>query len=325
MRKLVLALGVSTAAFAASTLYFWRELQVERSTPQLVASEPAMVSAKDTPDQPSPAPGSSAAMSQPATVPVARNRPDAETARTEAETDAEARARSLAQMRAVFEDPLKREEMMRVSRDGFRGSFPRLAEHLGLTEDQYTRLVNQLAEHQMHWAERRYRCLLEPGCDEMTAMKGIGAERERELTDILGPENYQQFNEYLDNQQERRAVMRLRGELPDTARLSDAQLEKLIAALGDERRRAQQRWEQSGVEFSSQGTASGTLIVSSTAKTVDERIADAQEFQRLQLERAGQILTATQLQAFRQIQEQDLRQLRQIWEHEVPSANDRSN
>ena len=319
MRKLVLALGVSTAGFAASTLYFWRELQVERSTPQLVASAPAMISARDTSDQPSPAPGNSAAMSQPATAPVARTRPDAALAETE--TEAEARARSLAHMRTVFEDPLKREEMMRVSRDGFRRSFPRLAEHLGLTEDQYTRLVNQLAEHQMHWAERRYRCLLEPGCDEMTAMKGIGAERERELTDILGPEKYQQFNEYLDNQQERRAVMQLRGELPDALRMTDVQAEKLIAALGEERRRMLKEWEQGGAGFEAINSEYGEVYFPSTAQGLEQRVAEATELQRRQHDRAAQVLTAGQLKIFDARQAAALEQTRGIWQSQVQEGN----
>jgi hypothetical protein len=319
MRKLVLALGVSTAAFAASTLYFWRDLQVERSRPQVVASAPTIVSAKDTPEKPPPTPGNSAAMTQPPTVPVASNRPDAAPAWTE--TDAEARARSLAHMRTVFEDPLKREETMRVSRDGFRRAFPRLAEHLGLTEDQYTRLVNQLAEHQMHWAERRYRCLLEPDCDEMSAMKGIGAERERELTDIIGPEKYQQFSEYLDNQQERRAVMRLRGELPDALRMTDVQAEKLVAALGEERRRTLKEWEQRGTDVEAMNSEYGEVYHSGNSDEFEQRFAEAKELQRRQHDRAAQILTAGQLKVFDERQAAALEQARGVWQSPPQEGN----
>ena len=258
-------------------------------------------------------------MIQPETAPVARTPPDAALAGTE--TDAEARARSLAHMRTVFEDPLKREEMMRVSRDGFRRSFPRLAEHLGLTEDQYTRLVNQLAEHQMHWAERRYRCLLEPGCDEMTAMKGIGAERERELTDILGPEKYQQFNEYLDNQRERRAVMQLRGELPDALRMTDVQAEKLIAALGEERRRTLKEWEQGSAGFEAINSEYGEVYFPSTAQGLEQRVAEATELQRRQHDRAAQVLTAGQLKIFDARQAAALEQTRGIWQSQVQEGN----
>jgi len=319
MRKLVLALGVSTAGFAASTLYFWRELQIERSTPQLVASTPAMISDRGTSDQPSPAPGNSAAMSQPPTVPVARTLPDAELVGTD--TEAEARARSLAYMRAVLEDPLKREEAMRASRVGYRNSFPRLAEHLGLTEDLYTRLMDQIAEHQMHWLERHYRCQIEPGCDEMTAMKGIGAERERELTDILGPEKYQQFNEYLDNQQERRAVMRLRGELPDALRMTDVQAEKLVAALGEERRRTLKEWEQRGADPEAVNSEYGELYHSSTAQDFDQRVAEATELLRRQHDRAAQVLTAGQLKFFDERQVAALEQASRMWQVRAQEGN----
>jgi len=319
MRKLVLALGVSTAGFAASTLYFWRELQVERSTRQLVASTPAMIGDSGTPAQPSPAPGNSAAMNQPARVPVARTRPDAAVDGTD--TEAEARARSLAHMRAVLEDPLEREAAMRASRDGYRSSFPRLAEHLGITEDQYTRLVDQLAEHQMHWAERRYRCLLEPGCDEMTAMKGIGAERERELTDILGPEKYQQFNEYLDNQQERRAVVRLRGELPDALRMTDVQAERLIAALGEERRHTLKAWEQRGAVPESINSEYGELYHSSLAQDFEQRVAEATELLRRQHDRAAQVLSAGQLEVFDERQAAALAQASRMWQLPAQEGN----
>ena len=319
MRKLVLALGVSTAGFAASTLYFWRELQVEKSTPQLVASAPAMINDRVRSDQPPPAPGNSAAMNQPATAPVASTRPDA--ALDETETEAEARARSLAYMRAVLEDPLKRDEAMRASRDGYRSSFPRLAEHLGIAEDLYNRLMDQIAEHQMHWLERRYRCQLEPGCDEMTAMKGIGAERERELTDILGPEKYQQFNEYLDNQQERRAVMRLRGELPDALRMTDAQAEKLVAELGEERRRTLKEWEQSGASPESVNSEYGQLYHSSMAQDSEQRVAEATGLLRRQHDRAAQVLTAGQLKLFDERQAAALEHARRIWQSRAQVEN----
>ena len=78
----------------------------------------------------------------------------------------------------------------------------------------------------------RYRCALNPNCDVMTFATGFRQPADQELIDLLGAERKQRFDEYRDNMQERRQITYLRGEMPDTLRITDAQAEKLAAVLG---------------------------------------------------------------------------------------------
>ncbi len=125
MRKLVIALTLSTTGFAASTLYFWHAWQGERSrvahaSPPTTATAPATTPsatwrrATQTPRPQTPAPAT---------------RPSRKSS-TEEEQRARVRASVVAAipyMRAMLEDPDKRAEAMRDFRKNNERSMPRLA------------------------------------------------------------------------------------------------------------------------------------------------------------------------------------------------------
>ncbi len=221
-------------------------------------------------------------------------------------------------MKAVLEDPDKRAERMRASRSNYQRIMPRLAEHLGLSDDQYDRLLELLAEQEMRYLELSYQCALTPNCERPPPQ---GLINERELSDLLGHEKGRQFSDYRDNLTERGHVSNMRGDLPDALRMTDVQAEKLVAALGEERRRMLKEWEQRGAGFESMNSEYGEVSFSSTAQGLEQREAEASELQRRQHDRAAQILTAGQLKVFGERQATALEQARSIWPSQVQEGN----
>jgi len=142
-----------------------------------------------------------------------------------------------------------------------------------------------------------------------------------ELTQLLGEERFQRFNDYRDNIQERRIVANLRGEASDALRINDKQAERLVEVLGDERRKFLEEYEQRGVEYSGLNSGYGSLYYSSTAGA-EQRVAEASEFQRRQRERAAEVLTPQQLRFFTERQERGLEDARKSWEIEDRQGGD---
>jgi len=313
MRKLVVALTISTLAFAGTTVYLARELAAVRAAAG-GNTVPVLAGAAATSTMTEAAP---VAPANSATGVAGKNPlpPDMK---------AQARAWIVAQipsMREQLEDPEKRAAAMRDNRTGFRRGFPHLAAHLGLTDDEYSRLANLLAEQQMRIVEARYQCAIKPDCDDMTAANALEPGFNQELVDLLGSDKKQKFDDYRDNAPERRTVAYLRGELPDSHPMTDAQAERLTSALGDERRRILQEWEQRGASNSGGFiNARGSIYYSSNAQSVEQRLAEAGEFQQRLRARAAQVLNTEQLKLFTQIQEDLLDGMRQGWEYEAQSA-----
>jgi hypothetical protein len=124
---------------------------------------------------------------------------------------------------------------------------------------------------------------------------------------------------------ERNTVAGFRAELPDSLQLSDAQAEQLANALGDERRRVTREWEQRGVGVASTGNMFGFIYHPNNVQNNVERVAEASEFQRRQRERAAEVLTAGQLEAFTERQEDILDVARNGWETEERTRDSNPN
>jgi len=141
-------------------------------------------------------------------------------------------------------------------------------------------------------------------------------EDQRELAELLGAEKAQRLGDHRDNLMERNSVAGFRSELPEALQLSDAQAEKLANALGDERRRVTREWEQRGAGIAMTAFPAGLVYYPNKTQGVEDRVAEASEFQRRQRERAGEILTAAQLDAFTEQQKDALDFARSGWESE---------
>lgn len=217
-------------------------------------------------------------------------------------------------MRALLEDPEKRAKALREYRKSEERQLPR--EVLDLAEADYNRLLDRLAESNLRYAEAIYRCNQDPACDIGTTARNQIQANQRELVELIGNEKAQRLEDYRDNYQERNNVAGLRGELPDSLRLSDAQAEKLVDALGDERRRMIKEWEQRGARYSGMSNMYGSLYFPDATQDLEQRVTEASEYQRRQRDRAAQVLTSGQLEVFTKQQEAMLEIARGSWEYE---------
>ena len=329
MRRTVLILSLTTLALAASTT--WLALELRSAREELAAARIARADRSPeaaTPD--SVAVTSVSAVGPTTAPPLLAGGKSAGNPTATSEVEAASHTTELQRigyMRALLEDPEKRAKAMRDNRRNFAKSMPRLAQDLELGEEEYNRLLDLKVEQQFRHLEAGYRCELNPPCDYRTAFTGLHATSQRELVDLLGAEKAQRFADYQDNMQERHIVADFRGDLPDALRLSDKQAEKLVEVLGDERRLVEKEWNQSGRGDGQTGLSNqyGTLVLSGTAQSAEQRIAEASEFQRRQRERAAQVLTAGQLEVFTQRQQDMLEMARGSWEYEEQAHNKGSN
>ena len=322
MRRVVLILSAVTLSFAATTIWLSAQLHDARAELAAMKSDaPALpVSPQATPAASQSAPAEAAVEASPA------NRPASASQTSEHEFDTKqwraGLSRMLPHFREILEDPDKRAAKMREFRDNHRREFPNLAQGVGLSEDEHNRLLDLLAEQQMDHLDATYRCVLDPDCDPGRIPYLRNRNPRAELTQLLGEERFQRFNDYRDNVQERRIVANLRGEASDALRINDKQAERLVEVLGDERRKFLKEFEQRGVEYSGLNNGYGSLYYSSTAQGAEARVAEASEFQRRQRERAAEILTPQQLQFFTERQERGLADARRSWEIEERQGGD---
>jgi hypothetical protein len=250
--------------------------------------------------------------------PVATSPPPIQPARPrdvmQAHSDATQRAAMLARnawVRTWLDDPEKRAKELADSRKNHEREFPRRL--LDLDDDDYNRLLDTLAAGDMRYAEAMYRCNTDPACDIQIVIGTQTQANRRDLVGLLGDEQTQRLENYRDNYIERNSVASFRSGLPDSMRLSDVQAEKLADALGEERRRMVKEWQQRGEHISGMVNSWGSLNFPGT-QDIEQRVAEATEFQRRQRDRAAEVLTSAQLDIFTKQQEQMLEIARGSWE-----------
>jgi hypothetical protein len=305
-----LALGTSTAWLAIELHAARQELAELRGSSAPATTAPAKSAAatdKRTPE----------VQANPVATSPPPNQPARPRDAMQAQSDAMQRAATLAHnawVRAWLDDPEKRAKALADSRKSHDREFPR--QLLDLDDDDYNRLLDTLAASDLRYAEAIYRCNTDPACELQTAIGTQTQANRRELVGLIGDEKAQRLEDYRDNHMERNSVASFRSGLPDSMRLSDAQAEKLTDALGEERRRMVKEWQLRGEQISGMANSWGSLNFPGT-QDVEQRVAEATEFQRRQRDRAAEILTSAQLEIFTKQQEQMLEIARGSWEYEA--------
>lgn len=310
------ALGTSTAWLAIELHAVRQELAELRRSPAPARTAPAgFASATGI--------RASEVHANPVAIPPPPNQPARPRDAMLAESDAAQRAATLAQnawVRTWLDDPAKRAKALADFRKGHERSFPR--QLLDLDDDDYNRLLDALAASDLRYAEAMYHCNADPACDSQTTMGTQLQVNRRELVGLLGNEKAQRLENYRDNYMERYSVASFSSGLPDAMRLSDAQAEKLADALGEERRRMVKEWQQRGEQISGMSNSWGSLEFPGT-QDVEQRVAEATEFQRRQRDRAAEVLTSAQLEIFTKQQEQMLEIARGSWGYEAQAGKSR--
>ncbi len=309
MRPAVLILSITTATFAATTVYFARELAAARTQTPVAASlttgattlPPPMAAAP-----PAPVPVQSPAGPQSAGNVVAGNvalptrLSEADIKRMQADHSRQVVAR--------LEEPQGREEMRAEHRIMFRNMYPGLDKFLGLSPEQLGQFMNLMADQQIGMQEKHARCMLDPDCS-MQNLAYSGEDHAREIHDFLGADRAQKFESYKNTMGEREAVTQLRTRLADSSRLTEDTSERLIAALAEERAAMHREAAASGSGSFSFGVGAGTLFAPMEGSFESRYAAAQQNSQRLR-DRAAQHLNAEQMRTFNEMQDELLVSLR---------------
>jgi len=303
MNKTVTFLSVSTALLALTTAYLaYRLNQRETATAALVAEEAATRGIPDAND----AVITNEAAALPTNTPAAGNASTLAGVAAMADSK-EPDLRAVAvnefarQFLARYDDSNQRPVLLEEQRTVIRRQYEKLKEQLKLSDSEFEQLVTMLAEEQLQAQEHWARCAVDSGCDIKTRPYSP-VDRAQEYQAMLGVEGAEAFTNFRKSISERDAVIQLRGRLTDTNFLPEAQAEKLIMALAEERERFSQEASARGAKVTGWGTNLGMLMYTEDSGIPDQFIAEATQYSQRLRNRASSILTPAQLAAYTQMQ-----------------------
>lgn len=313
MRLVVIALTLVSVTLAGTTVYFARELQLERDRPHVTPV--ALAQTK---------PAIPARSLLPAAVPRAATQPASNSSSTVGGNEEGARRMQAEQSRRILKvlaDPAQREDLLVESKLNMRNSYPRLAQVLGLTNEEADRLFTLLAQQQLDSQEAYSRCMVDPDCNIRDMNTNQPDPRAQEIADLLGADRQQQFEAYKNTLMERESVVQLRSRLPDSSRLPDDRAEALIAVLADERQKIHMEAAQRGAGMNGYGSGVGVIFSASDAPTAEAQIASAQANSRRMHDRAAEVLNTEQLRVFDEMQEELMISMRNQARRKADSAS----
>jgi hypothetical protein len=307
MNKTVVVLSIATAAFATSTVYLAHELRQRESDETRTAAIPTN----------SPTSGASAAMSvakgvdsadsvaTPTSSPVsgAPQRTGTALPANEKALDPQADAVNgfARQFLARYDDSIQHPVLLDEQRTVIRRQYEKLKGQLKLSDSAFEQLVTLLAEEQLQSQEKWARCAVDSACDPKN-MRVDYIDHTQEYQAMLGMDGAEAFTQFRKSIGERDTVIQLRGRLTDTNFLPEAQAEKLIVALAEERERFTQEASARGAKVSGWGTNLGMLMYTEDSGIPDQYIAEASQYNQRLRNRAASILTPAQLAAYTQMQ-----------------------
>jgi hypothetical protein len=310
MRKLVIALALTSAAFAGSTAYFAHQLSLERDrsaalTPAVVpAPHPGLAPAPDASRPPPMRPMPGGATSTEAVSVQSSDLSEAEIRKMQAEYS----QRFLAELA----NPDRREELLAERKMMVRNSLPRVDRVIGLTPEEYARFIELSAKQQLDMQEAGARCMADRDC-QMREFDQVNVSAEsREINELLGPERAQKFEQYKNTMGERESVAQLRNRLPDDQRLSNETAESLIKSLADERQSIYQEAAQHGADVSGFGFGAGMIFTGGSGGDFETTFEAARQNSQRLRDRAAQVLNAEQMRAFNEMQDETLLSLRSV-------------
>lgn len=324
MRIAVIALSLTTAAFAASTVYLARELQAERASGTAIAQATPALKTVPAPGASAPSLPATAARGAEPAVQLSANLVRAESpantvvinggiqipAELQAQMNAQQQKHNQEMVRR-YDDPEQRAELVAEYKAVIRNSHPALAQALKLTKEDADRLIELLSLEQVENQVRYARCSLDSSCD-VGRMAQMGADSTRQgIENLLGTEGQQKYWQYRNSVGEREAVTQFRTRLSDATYLREDTAESLISVLADERMKISAEASKTGAGLSGIGNGIGMVWVSETSDSPEARFASAQENSRRLSARAAEVLTASQLRVFEEMQDELLLSMRQ--------------
>ncbi len=304
MSKLVHLLALLCVVFAGTTIYFARELADERARPAALTEAPV-----------APAPAPAARIEEEPTVPATTPSPPAAASVVAKDSASEIRRPTDEELKAAqsqyagafleqLADPQARADLIAERRMQMRQTFPSLERVVGLSAEEYSRLLNLIAEEQVKVQAEHSRCVVDPACNSQQ-WNYSDTTHQQEVAALLGADRAQRFENYKNTLGERESISQMRGRLSDSQRLSDANAEGLIAALAEERALMTRETSQRGGGYFGFGVGAGVLYAPSEGTPESQYEAARQYSQRLR-DRAAGYLNTEQLRLFNEMQDEQL-------------------
>lgn len=335
MRTAVIALSLTTAAFAASTVYFARELRAERASAAAAPTMTALAPAQTQPPVPA-EPATVARSQQPVQLSAVLERPTSPAMSATVTSSTAMPPELLARMNAQqqkhyqemvqrYDDPEQRAELLAEFKAMTRNSNKGLAQALKLSKDDAEKLLDLLTLQQVENQVNYARCSLDGPCDIRKIGQFSTDTATGEIANMLGTDGQQKLNQYRNSLGERESVTQFRSRLSDATYLREESAESLISVLADERMRIAVEASKHGTGLTGIGNGIGMVWVSETSDSPGARYASAQENSRRLRARAAEVLTAHQLRVFEEMQDELLlatrQQLRQKQDDDSISIN----
>jgi hypothetical protein len=309
MHKLIAALTLSTSALAVTSIYLWTELRDARgqveSLSRASSAAPTPLARATHPQHGADPTASSTAPQIAAQAAMTSSPSDDAKARQKMYEDdyRDGARRKLAQL----SDATMRAQLLEEWKEANLPNKARYARYLGISEADAEGLIDVLAVQYLSQSEAYARCTLQPPCDYQAVSRETSAAQQRALTDLLGAEKQQRFEQYTYTNVERQMVSHfLRDKIPVGSQLSDEQAEQFIDALAEERRLVETAIKQRGSEpfvYPMEGVAFTFQNNVFEPGNTGERLKEAADYNRRIHARAKAILTPQQLAAFEQMQE----------------------
>jgi hypothetical protein len=306
VNKLVGVLAVGTLAFAGATFHLANEVRDEeqRSAQRFLRATIALPAPAQ---QPQPLPFSKPVDAEPraARAPLALS-PSERDAQLEVQIRA-ARASEGAKLLQRYEDPQEREKLLEEERAEQRrllGRFPRM---MSLTDEETNRLLDVLAQLHLEGQLKVARCVVEPRCSGPQDFSDVPMDRdeaEMRIAAVLGAETARRYDTFQNSVQERLMVTSFRARLDGALMVREEDAERLIEALADERDKYAKELEQRGGKIHRTSISGFPVLVREGSwKRIVPEVNDAVALGKRQRERASRVLSAEQMRAFDEVQD----------------------
>jgi hypothetical protein len=173
-----------------------------------------------------------------------------------------------------------------------------LSKYLNLSPDQLDALKNLLSDRQMAMTDSGLAMMGGSDADRKQAMedtKAIKADYDQKIKDLLGPQDYQTFQDYEKTAGERVQLQMFKGSLPTDAALTDQQENDLLNAMYEARK---------AVPASSLLNNKSSDPSQFSEESIAQAMKQMEQLQQAYADRAKGILTPTQYEQFTTWQQQ---------------------
>ena len=308
MNRIAVLLGVASLASGAATVYYAQALKLERirigQMSPAIQTQSAQIPVGQVATSP-PATSLQPAAPKPATRASDSVDADIEASLRDEKLDPGRLAVARRQAERLRDPKVKARAIAADSREA-RQYLSESAPYIGLSREDIDKLAEVIGVDGVEGTLDVLECQADPDCDETQGEGMFGESFQEEATRLVGPEKLARLMAWFGAFPERFNMQTLRDSLPPESRMSDAEIEMLSIALGEERQKFEMEAEARNetVEGSMSGLASAAVPGSATE--FDRRLESATRFVMRRNERAEQLLRDAHLSAFKAWQDRAL-------------------